>query len=130
MEKLSHGEVKSHSLESAELGSKPGVCFTGSSLRIVLDAFWVANVGGRGSLPQKYVISHCQQLRSLNRRIAQSKEGCFLAKGRFGGIKSFLGRVSQNDMIFERVQRSREYDLQSLAWFTALINLKLQHRFL
>lgn len=89
-----------HSLESAELGSKPGVCFiTGSSLRIVLDAFWVANVGGRGSLPQKYVISHCQQLRSLNWRIAQSKEGCFLAKGDWG-IKSFLGRVSQNDMIF------------------------------
>ena len=33
-------------------------------------------------------------------------------------------------MIFERVQRSGEYDLQSLARFTALINLKLQHRFL
>ena len=59
MGKLSHGEVKSHSLERAELGLKPGVCFTGSSLRIVLDAFWIANVGGRGSLPQKYVGNPC-----------------------------------------------------------------------
>lgn len=57
---------------------------TGSSLRIVLDAFWVANVGGRGSLPQKYVISHCQQLRSSNLRIAQSKEGCFWLKEDLG----------------------------------------------
>lgn len=74
-----------HSLESAELGPKPGVCFTGSSLRTA-DAFWVANVGEGGSLPQKYVISHCQQLRSLNRRISgfQSKEGCFLPKEDLG----------------------------------------------